>query len=331
MGTTTDPDALGRRLDKLRFWRRACSESAEAAVVYNADRADPPLFFFHGDYDYGGLYVRRLATRSGHKLVSLAPQGVRGDPVPTTIEAMAAARLSDIKAVRPRGPYRLGGYCNGALVAYEAARLLAADGDAVEVVVLLEPSSLNVRPIWRALHDAFGFAVRLVAPAPRREALVGEAMRHAWSVGRVLRMSPRELAALARHVARRAVTRRLRERRAGEHERALHTRAAALTRAYYRASAAHVPSPADFRVVALSTGRDGAGRRSSLYDAVAWERVCADFRHMRLPGHHATCLSEGVDALAEHLAAILVAPVPAEPEPLPSPRAIAFAGSGAPS
>src|SRR5260370_20083812 len=45
-----------------------------------------------------------------------------------TIEAMAEERLAAVRRERPRGPYVLGGHCNGALVAVEIARrLIAAD------------------------------------------------------------------------------------------------------------------------------------------------------------------------------------------------------------
>jgi thioesterase domain-containing protein len=66
------------------------------------------------------------------------PHGLDGPDIPATIEAMAADLLSAIRRVRPKGPYLLGGHCNGALVAVEMARQLTAEGEDVPLVVVLD-------------------------------------------------------------------------------------------------------------------------------------------------------------------------------------------------
>ncbi|MDP9121239.1 MAG: thioesterase domain-containing protein, partial [Acidobacteriota bacterium] len=55
-----------------------------------------------------------------------------------TIEEMAAFYVDTIRTVTPHGPYRLGGWSMGGLIAYEAAQLLAADGEPVELLALLD-------------------------------------------------------------------------------------------------------------------------------------------------------------------------------------------------
>ena len=47
-----------------------------------------------------------------------------GQSLPASIEEMAAERLPLILEAQPEGPYLIGGHCNGALVAFEAARKL---------------------------------------------------------------------------------------------------------------------------------------------------------------------------------------------------------------
>jgi thioesterase domain-containing protein len=59
---------------------------------------------------------------------------------------MAADRLRAVRAVQPRGPYLVGGHCNGALVAFEMARQLAAAGESVPAVVLIEADAPSETP-----------------------------------------------------------------------------------------------------------------------------------------------------------------------------------------
>jgi len=61
------------------------------------------------------------------------------DPaVPDSIEAMAAERLPAVRAVRPRGPYVLGGHCAGGMVALEIARQLMREGEEVSCVLMID-------------------------------------------------------------------------------------------------------------------------------------------------------------------------------------------------
>ena len=57
-----------------------------------------------------------------------------------SIEGMASALLSRIKEVQGTGPYRLGGYSFGGLIAYEIAQQLQRAGEEVEYLFLLDPT-----------------------------------------------------------------------------------------------------------------------------------------------------------------------------------------------
>jgi thioesterase domain-containing protein len=59
-------------------------------------------------------------------------------PPDESIEAMAAHYVEVIRAQQPHGPYRVGGYCFGGVVAFEVARQLAAQGEAVPLVAIFE-------------------------------------------------------------------------------------------------------------------------------------------------------------------------------------------------
>src|SRR5436305_8904563 len=79
-----------------------------------------PLYFLHGDIIGGGFYARDISRLLGddQPFFVLPPREIAGGPLPT-VEEMATEHLRDLRAHRPRGPYLLGGFCVGALIAYE--------------------------------------------------------------------------------------------------------------------------------------------------------------------------------------------------------------------
>jgi thioesterase domain-containing protein len=113
----------------------------------------------HGDFLGGGFYCLKLARQLGadQPFYALAPHGVSGAPLLTTVQAMAADHLERVRAVQPKGPYLLGGYCHGAVVSFEMAQQLQAQGQTVGLLVLLDPMPVNVgfetRPLPDRLED----------------------------------------------------------------------------------------------------------------------------------------------------------------------------------
>jgi hypothetical protein len=99
-----------------------------------------PFFFLHGDV-FGGWYAFELAQRltSDWPLYILPPHGINGRAVPKSVEEMARDHVSTLQKYRPLGPYYLGGYCSGALVAFEMARLLLELHYDVPLLILVEP------------------------------------------------------------------------------------------------------------------------------------------------------------------------------------------------
>jgi thioesterase domain-containing protein len=70
---------------------------------------------------------------------ALQPQGLDGKlPCLSSIPGMAEQYLREIRRVQPEGPYRIGGYSFGGLVAYEMAQRLQADGQEVALLALLD-------------------------------------------------------------------------------------------------------------------------------------------------------------------------------------------------
>jgi len=108
-------------------------------TLLHPEGRQPPLIFFHGDLHGGGLYCVRLSRRLGldQPLYVVHPLGRGGRPMPRPIEAMADEHLEALQALPRSGAWRLGGYCNGGLVAFEIARRLAAAGEKVELLALI--------------------------------------------------------------------------------------------------------------------------------------------------------------------------------------------------
>ena len=109
-------------------------------VVVQAGGSRRPFFFLHGQWTGGALYSRELAHHLGPEqpFYLLEPYKFDGLAVPPTLEEMAAAHLETLRSVQPEGPYLLGGWCNGGLVAYEMARQLHAQGQTVDLLVLMD-------------------------------------------------------------------------------------------------------------------------------------------------------------------------------------------------
>ena len=95
-------------------------------AIQDGDGTRPPLFLVHPDHGQVGPYCG-LAHTLGEEFAVFGIQavGLYSDAEPRrTVPAMAAAYVDTVRAVRPAGPYLLGGCAIGAAIAYEMAALL---------------------------------------------------------------------------------------------------------------------------------------------------------------------------------------------------------------
>jgi thioesterase domain-containing protein len=125
----------------------------KALIEVNSEGHLRPLAYFHGDYHGRGynsvIFARSLGSNQPVLIVS--PHGMGDEPIPPTMEEMAADRLQLILKSQPEGPYRLCGNCLGGIVAFEVARLLIDAGKEVEAVILIDPPTLNANRIAQLL------------------------------------------------------------------------------------------------------------------------------------------------------------------------------------
>lgn len=135
----------------------------ESVVAIQTGGSKRPFFFLHGDYLGGPVYCFPLARHLGsdQPFYVLEPYSFDGLRVPPTLETIAAAHVKSLRSVQPHGPYLLGGFCNGGTVAYEMARQLYAQGQIVELLVLMDPSPFAFLKLMRRLVNHFGTLLRL--------------------------------------------------------------------------------------------------------------------------------------------------------------------------
>lgn len=102
---------------------------------------DGPAFYCAAGMGGNPLNLRALALQMGieQPFYGLQPQGLDGvSESHRTVPEMAAHYISEITAKQPQGPYYLGGYSGGGVVAFEMARQLVERGERIGALVFLD-------------------------------------------------------------------------------------------------------------------------------------------------------------------------------------------------
>jgi amino acid adenylation domain-containing protein len=100
-----------------------------------------PLFCIHPAGGHLFHYERLVAhLPEGRPVFGITAEGLDGrTPWAPSVEAMAERYIRAMRSLVPQGPFAVAGFSSGASVAYEAVRQLAATGDALDGLVLLDP------------------------------------------------------------------------------------------------------------------------------------------------------------------------------------------------
>lgn len=118
----------------------ASSEMWSSMIPLQAEGSKPPFFFVHG---LGGTVLRfhELARRMvpDQPFYGIQAVGLNGtQPCLNRVEDMTAHYLEQLIGIQPEGPYFLGGYSFGGLVALEMARCLIAKGQVVALLAMVD-------------------------------------------------------------------------------------------------------------------------------------------------------------------------------------------------
>lgn len=121
---------------------------ARALVVVQRGGARIPFHCVHGAggnvLGFRGLSRALHPAQPFYGLQAIGSDGVT--PPHESIEEMAASYLSEIHELQPRGPYLLGGYSAGGIVAFEMARRLTEAGERVALLALIDTLHPESKP-----------------------------------------------------------------------------------------------------------------------------------------------------------------------------------------
>lgn len=267
--------------------------------------AQPPLFCLHSE---GGnvLEYRPLARHLGEDrpVYALQARGLDGSEVGVlSIEEMASEYLQSIRLVQPSGPYFLGGYCLGGVLALEAAQQLQADGQEVGLVALIQSATVEYsrpRPGAPAPLHAFRRALARVDRELAGLRLVEPRFRAPYTAARMASLTQAARVRLER-LAPALPLPSSRRRRAYSHAYALAALAAAHAAAFER----YVPRTYHGPVLLFRASKQPWGVHEDA--SLGWrDLVDGELELCEVPGFHHYVLREpAVRMIADRLAAAL--------------------------
>jgi amino acid adenylation domain-containing protein/FkbH-like protein len=243
----------------------------------------PPIFAIHGG-DGGVLFYEELARRLPEDRPFLAiesPDLSTSEEIRVeSIEVTARNYIGLLRQLRPQGPYLLTGYSFGGVVAYEMAAQLAAAGEEIEFLGLID----TVNPAVPVREFSLPERVSVFWKSREDEPLLGRlqslAQRFRSGIETNLRVRTEDAAAGL-----------------GPAEAHSELRGVQLREAHYQAMLAYTPKIYRGRVTLFR-----ASEKSDKFDLPAdygWPQVAADFRIVDVPGDHLTVFNrENIPALS---------------------------------
>jgi amino acid adenylation domain-containing protein len=257
----------------------------------------PPLFLMHA---HGGnvLEYHALLNRlePDQPVYAFQARGLDGHVVKgSSVEEMASAYLDELRSFQPEGPYFLGGFCLGGLLALEAAQQLTAAGQEVALVVLIQsihPDSMGFKPGINVFHRGWYRATKrinleLENLSYRGKGYIAERCRHAWN-----RARSRTAIAFDNMTHKEAPN---------PSRMSMHNTLEALAMEHQKAMAKYVPRPYGGDVLLFRASKQLSGLMADEY--LGWKRVLqGNLDVCEAPGHQQNLMLEpNVSRLAKEL------------------------------
>jgi surfactin family lipopeptide synthetase A len=263
----------------------------------------PPLFLLHS---HGGnvLEYYPLAKHLGadQPVYALQARGLDGHIIKDqSFEEMVEAYLTELRSLQPGGPYFLGGYCLGGLLALEAARQLSEAGEEVALVALIQ----SINPSYARFSPDLTILRRRWYQTTKRVDLELEHLRNRGANHILERCRRAWDIALARAAI--TIDNWTRNGRNQRKHRSMAYTLEVLAIEHDKARIRYVPRPYSGPVVLFRAYKQLSGLVTDL--ALGWKDVLrGSLEIFDVPGHQETMLSEpNVAFLAEKLTAQLLA------------------------
>ncbi|MGH9463239.1 MAG: AMP-binding protein [Vicinamibacteria bacterium] len=114
-------------------------EFAHASVCIQTASGNKRVFLLHESSGNPWAYRSLAGYDKDWSIVALEAPDRHWVQDSLDIPELVVSHVNEIRRIQPRGPYFLGGWSSGALLAFEAARRLVRDGQEVRRIVLLDP------------------------------------------------------------------------------------------------------------------------------------------------------------------------------------------------
>ena len=175
LGSLLEARTIARLAERLG----GAQHASPRVMLWDAGEGTP-CFLVH-PAGGGVLCYRALAERMDRPVHGLQAPGLHGGPQPDELPALAALYVDAVQEAQPAGPYLLGGWSSGGVIAYEMARQLEAQGHTVaQLVVIDAPAPMphdTAPPASRCIPDAPAHEPEALQPMQQVFAAIVEAVR----------------------------------------------------------------------------------------------------------------------------------------------------------
>ncbi len=273
--------------------------------VQSGDASVRPLFFLHGDYLGGGYYCVSLARRLGPEVpfYALVPKRIDlTQPIPT-IEELATFYVHEIRAIAPVGPYLLGGFCIGGMIAYEVARQLREQGEEIALLALVD--SVSTYPPERLTRRLTQGAALMTRMSPDRQLALFTRLNQRMDRMRELSLLGLITVALTKVGLRKPAANDVRVPSTLTGSVVISTKAAQdQMTAYVWAASAYVPKPISSNAHLMVSDEFAATDPDHTF---GWSTRTRDLQLYRMRGSHLESITVNLQALADLLRPLILA------------------------
>ncbi|MBD2112495.1 MULTISPECIES: non-ribosomal peptide synthetase [Cyanophyceae] len=252
--------------------------------------SSPPFFCVHPMFGVVFPYMELAHhLQSDRSFYGLQPLGLDGKSQPLNrMEAIAAYYIQAIQTLQPHGPYYLGGWSFGGLVAYEMAQQLTQAGETVELLAILDTTAPCTKPslcqsfkflVKTALWSTLPFLLDFSALATHR--LQGKPWFSRWQWSAITRLIPEE--SRLRLLNESAINAML-----------------PIVYANSQATNDYVPQPYSHAIALFRAAEQSDASQPD--ETLGWSELVKDIQLHEVPGNHLSLLKQPhVQVLAEQL------------------------------